>query len=99
MNSQEYQDFRTCYFEDIRRSVEYSQQEILQIFSKYDKQILRELGHMALEAEKENTRIQAMKLFLTHSGLIRSQVQDKEYLELREMVEELTNSQEVGDIE
>ncbi len=93
-NSQEYHDFKEEYFSGVREAVEYSHKEQLKIFSKYDKEILRELSQLALNADKEVNRLQAMKIYLQHSGDSRGQLQDKEYQELKELVEVMATNQD-----
>ena len=93
-NSQQFKAFKEAYFSDVRDAVDFSHQSQLKLFSKYDEIALRELLKIGLESEKEAFKIQALKTYLTHAGISRGQVQDKEYQQLREMVEELTTNQD-----
>lgn len=95
-NSVEYTAFKDAYFDDITEAVDYSHRSQLKLFSKYDEIALRELLKIGLESQKEPFKIQALKTYLAHAGVARGQVQDKEYQQLREMLEELTASQEGG---
>lgn len=93
-NSLEFKQFKDTYFEGIRHCVEFSHKEQLQLFSKYDKLALKELITIGLESDKEAFRIQALKIYLSHSGLSRGQLQDKEYQQLKELVEEMAVNQD-----
>ncbi|MGK7951683.1 MAG: hypothetical protein AB4368_23570 [Xenococcaceae cyanobacterium] len=88
-SSQEYWDFKEAYFSDVREAVDYSSLEQLKLFSKFDSQILSELKDMAFNCDKPAFRLQAMKLWLTHSGISRGQLQSLEYQELKALVEEM----------